>query len=120
MGLVAGLMSFRYLNADVDYIVAALKSGDAGQVGGFFDDYVDMKLPDKDEVKNIGRNQATLTLKAYFTETGVKGFEKVSEREINGTMYLAGKLQNNSKGQNITILMKMKNGRYQIITLRIS
>ena len=98
----------------------AFKSADAGQVGIFFDDYVDIKLLDKDEVKNIGRNQATITLKAFFAENGVKGFEKVSEREIGNTMYLAGKLITSGKASNITIMLKMKDGKRQIITLRIS
>ncbi|MCA6451055.1 MAG: DUF4783 domain-containing protein [Chitinophagaceae bacterium] len=118
-GLVLGLMSFT-AQGDVDAIVNAFKSADAGQVGNYFDDYVDIKLLDKDEVKNIGRNQATLTLKAFFAENGIKGFEKTSEREIGTTMYLAGKLLNNAKGHNITIMLKVKDGKRQIITLRIS
>ncbi len=118
-GLVLGLMSFT-AQGDVDAIVNAFKAADAGQVGSHFDDYVDMKLLDKDEVKNIGRNQATLTLKAFFAENGIKGFEKTSEREIGATMYLAGKLLDNGKGHNITIMLKLKDGKRQIITIRIS
>lgn len=118
-GFLVALMSFRF-QGDVDGIVNAFKTADATQVGSFFDDYVDIKLLDKDEVKNIGRNQATLTLKAFFAENGIKGFEKVSEREIGNTMYLAGKLLDGGKGHNITILLKLKDGKRQIITLRIS
>jgi hypothetical protein len=113
-GLVLGLMSFTY-QTDVDAIVNAFKSADAGQVGNFFDDYVDIKLLDKDEVKNIGRNQATITLKAFFAENGVKGFEKVSEREIGNTMYLAGKLITSGKASNITIMLKMRDGKRQLL-----
>jgi len=118
-GLVTGLMSFT-AQGDVDAIVNAFKAADAARVGTYFDDYVDIKLLDKDEVKNIGRNQATLTLKAFFAENGIKGFEKTSEREISTTMYLTGKLLNNGKGHNITIMLKVKDGKRQIITLRIS
>ena len=119
-GLIIGLLSFTTNQGDVDAIVNAFKSADAGQVGTFFDDFVDIKLLDKDEVKNIGRNQATITLKAFFAEKSVKGFEKVSEREIGNTMYLAGKLITSGKASNITIMLKMKDGKRQIITLRIS
>ena len=119
-GLIIGLLSFTTNQGDVDAIVNAFKSADAGQVGTFFDDFVDIKLLDKDEVKNIGRNQATITLKAFFADNGVKGFEKVSEREIGNTMYLAGKLITSGKASNITIMLKMKDGKRQIITLRIS
>ena len=118
-GLVFGLMSFTYQN-DTEAIVNAFKSHDAGQVGAFFDDFVDLKLMDKDEVKNIGRNQATITLKGFFAENKVSGFEKVSEREIGNTMYLAGKLLTDGKSMNVTILLKLKDGKRQIITLRVS
>jgi hypothetical protein len=101
-------------------IVAAFKTADAQKIGAFFDDYVDMKLLDKDEVKSIGRNQATLALKAFLSENSIKGFEKLSQRELGTTMYLTGKLLNSDKGNNITIMMKLKDGRHQIITLRIS
>lgn len=118
-GLAFSLASFA-AQGDVDAIVNAFKAADAAQVGSYFDDYVDLKLLDKDEVKNIGRNQATITLRSFFSENGIKGFEKTSEREIGSTMYLAGKLLNNGKGHNVTIMLKMKDGKRQIITLRIS
>ncbi|HVZ26174.1 MAG TPA: DUF4783 domain-containing protein [Sediminibacterium sp.] len=117
---VIGLVSFTYQTGDVEAIVNAFKAADANRIGSFLDDYVDMKLLDKDEVKNIGRNQATITLKAFFADNGIVGFEKVSEREIGNTMYLAGKLLDNGKGHNITILLKQKDGKRQIITLRIN
>ena len=119
ISVALGLMSFRS-QGGVDAIVNAFKSADATQVGNYFDDYVDIKLLDKDEVKNIGRNQATITLKAFMSENQIKGFEKVSERAIGNTMYLAGKLQNGGKGLNASIMLKMKDGKWQIITLRIS
>ena len=52
--------------------------------------------------------------------TIIKGFENTSQREMSGTMYLTGKLLNNAKGYNITIMMKSKESKWQIITLRIS
>jgi hypothetical protein len=119
ISVALGLMSFRE-QGGVDAIVNAFKSGDATQVGNYFDDYVDIKLLEKDEVKNIGRNQATITLKAFMSENQIRGFEKVSERAIGNTMYLAGKLQNGGKGLNASIMLKMKDGKWQIITLRIS
>ena len=119
MGVVLSLMSFQS-QGEIEAIINALKSGDAEQVGNYFEDYVDIKLLDKAEIKNIGRNQATITLKVFYSENGVKGFEKVSEREIGTTMYLAGKLLDKGKGHNITIMMKIKDGKRQIITLRIS
>lgn len=114
-----GLVSFGQ-SGDADAIVNALKSGDATRLTEHLDDFVDVKLLDKPEVKNMSRNQAAITLKGFFTETGINGFEKTSQRDATGISYLTGKLQNSNKGYNITLMMKMKNGKWQIITVRVS
>lgn len=106
--------------AQTDPIVRSLKSANAEQVAQHFDEFIDLKLLEKDEVKNMGKNQATIALKTFFADNGVKGFEKMSEREIGNTMYMAGKLLNDAKGFNITVLMRQKAGQYQIITIRIN
>lgn len=118
-GLAFTFMSFTY-QGDTEAIIQAFKSGNAAEVSKYFDDYVDMKLLDKPEVKNIGRNQAGITLKAFFEENSIRGFEKASDREIGNTMYMTGKLQGNGKAYGITILLKAKEGRHQIISLRIN
>ncbi len=112
-------MSFT-TQTDTEAIVQSLKSGNADEIAKYFDDYVDMKLLDKDEVKNIGRNQASIALKSFFTENGIKGFEKASDREIGNTMYMTGKLLNGAKGFNITVMLKQKGGKHAIITIRIN
>jgi hypothetical protein len=119
IGLALTLMSFT-LQGPTDAIVRSLKSASAEQVASHFDDFVDMKLLDKDEVKNMGKNQASISLKNFFAENSIKGFEKISEREIGSTMYMTGKLLNNNKGYNITVMLKQKGGQYQIVTVRIN
>ncbi len=117
---LAILFSSFVVQGPTEPIVRSLQSANVEQVAQHFDDYIDLKLLDKDEVKNMGKNQAGIALKNFFNENGVKGFEKTSEREIGNTMYMAGKLLNNAKGFNITVLMRQKAGQYQIITIRIS
>ena len=119
MSLAVLGMSFTVQN-DTEAIVQAFKSGSADEVAKYFDDYIDIKLLDKDEVKNLGRNQASITLKNFFSENGIKGFEKLSDRELGTTMYMTGKLVNGGKGFNITVMMKQKAGKHAIITLRIN
>jgi hypothetical protein len=115
-----GMMSFTEYQADTEGIVKALKSGSATEVSAYFDEFLDLKLLDKAEVKNMGRNQATITLKAFFDENNVKGFEKASDREIGNTMYMTGKLQGANKSYGITVLLKIKDGVHRIISIRIS
>jgi len=104
-------------SADVE---TALKNGNAAEFSSYFDKFVDIKLPDKDEVKNVGKTQASVAIKSFFDANNIKGFEKISEREMGGTMYLAGKLQGASKNYNITLMIKINGDKQSVITIRIS
>lgn len=113
------LFSFTTIS-DNDEIIKALKAGNAEQLANYFDSFIDLKLPEKDEVKNMGKNQASIAVKSFFTENGIKSFELTSQREMGGTMYVAGKLQNAGKGFNITLMMKKTGDKQEIITIRIN
>ncbi len=107
-------------DTDSDEIVNALKQGNAEQFSHFFDNFIDLKLPDKDEIKNLGKTQAGVTMKSFFDANNVKGFELTSQREMSGTMYMAGKLFGSAKNYNITLMMKTKGDRLTIITIRLN
>ncbi|MBC7720676.1 MAG: DUF4783 domain-containing protein [Pedobacter sp.] len=118
---VISVALFSFKTADnVPAIINALKIGSAEEVGKYFDNFIDLKLPEKDEIKNMGKNQASIALQSFFKDNGIKGFELTSQREMGASMYLAGKLQNAGKGYNITILLKTKDGDKEIITVRIN
>jgi len=119
MGLAVVMCSFS-VKSDSDGIVAALKKASAEQLSAYFDNVIDLKLPGKDEIKNVGKNQATLTIKNFFSESSVNGFDLTSQREMSGTMYITGKLKNSGNGYNITLLMKNKADKLSIITVRIN
>ncbi|MBL0884628.1 MAG: DUF4783 domain-containing protein [Chitinophagaceae bacterium] len=106
--------------AQTEEIVGSLKSANAEKVASHFDDFIDMKLLEKDEIKNMGKSQATILLKKFFTDNRIQGFEKISERAIGTTRYMTGKLLNPEKGYNITIMFKQKETEYQIVTIRIN
>ncbi len=112
-------MSFVQQN-DAGSIVKALKSADAMEVSTYFDKILDIKFPEKDEIKSIGKNQAGIALKSFFADNNINGFELASQREMGGTMYITGKLLNDSKGYNLTLLLKSKDDKQQIITVRIN
>ena len=105
---------------DATGVVKALKLGNANQVSEYFDKILDLKFPDKEEIKSIGKNQAGIALKSFFENNDIKSFELSSQREMGGTMYVAGKLTNGSEGYKISIMMKSRDGKPQIITVRIS
>ncbi len=105
---------------DSDNIVTALKQGNANQFASYFDSFLDIKFPEKDELKNIGKTQATITVKSFFEEAKISGFELSSQRENEGTMYLTGKLLGGSKTYSLTLLMKSRGDKLSIIKIRIN
>ena len=119
MGLLISLAGYAFSN-DSENIVNALKQGDATQFSSYFDSFIDLKLPEKDEIKNVGKTQTSIAVKSFFQENNIKGFEPTSQREMGGTMYITGKLQGDAKSYNITLLMKAKGDKLSIITIRVS
>ncbi|MBS4042493.1 MAG: DUF4783 domain-containing protein [Chitinophagaceae bacterium] len=101
-------------------IIVALKSGSASEVALHFDNMIDLTLPEKEEMKNMGKNQATIALKSFYEEVGVKTFHLTSQREAGSMMYITGKLQGKIKNCNITIILKNSNSKFYITSLRVS
>jgi len=112
--------AFTVQETDNNDILKALKAANVEQLTEQFDSFIDLKLPEKDEVKNMSKNQAGIALKAFFNDNNIKGFELASQREMGGTMYIAGKLKNNDKGFNITVMAKKSGENQSIISIRIN
>ena len=102
-----------------DEIVNALKRGNATELSTYFDNFIDITLPEKDEMKNMGKNQAGIALKAYYDEIGVKTFQLTSQREAGAIMYITGKLQGKIKNVNLTLMLKNTGSKYAITSLRV-
>lgn len=117
--LAIGSLSLK-AQTDPSVIINALKSGNSDQVSQYFDKILDVKFPNKDEIKSIGKNQAGIALKSFYSENRIQGFEASSQREMSGTMYIAGKLTSPNDDYKLSMMLKMKDGKYQIITVRIS
>lgn len=118
--LVVVIASSFKVQYESDNLVRALKTANAGQVSVYFDKILDIKFPDKEEIKSIGKNQAGIALKSFFDDNNITGFDLTSQRELGGTMYITGKLLNSDKGYNLTLMLKNKEGKPQIITVRIN
>lgn len=118
-GLVMSMQSFT-ATGDIDQIIAALEQGNAAKFSEYFDNFVDIKLPDNEEIKGVGKTQAGITMKNFFNTASIKGFEKSSQRENDGTMYLTGKLQGSSKTYSLTLLLKTRGDKLSVIKIRIN
>ena len=119
-GFVA-LAAFSFKSvATNDDIVNALKSADANAVSQYFDDVLDIKLPDKEEAKNIGKNQASILFRTFYSSNSINGFTLTSRREMGGTMYIAGKITGKDKAFNITMMIHNKDNQAYIISVRLN
>jgi Domain of unknown function (DUF4783) len=119
LGLSLMIFSFT-TQGDVDDIIKGFKNANAEQISNHFEGLIDLTLPGKDEIKNIGKNQATIALRTFFEENAAKSFDVTSQRETGGTLYIAGKLVGKNKTYNVTIWLKNKDSKYFIASIRMN
>lgn len=103
-----------------DAVLAALKSSNAAGIAKYFDETVDIKLPEKEESKNIGRRQASIMLTTFYGENNISGFILGNQREMGGTKYITGKINGHTKNYNITVMMRVSGSSATILSLRIN
>ena len=105
--LLAGtlLSSFTFFSS-IDEVINAMKAGNAAEVARFFDNTVEISMPDKNN--SYSKSQAELVLKDFFTTNTVKGFEIMHKGENSGSQYCIGTLVTRNGSYRTTIFMKQK------------
>jgi hypothetical protein len=101
-------------------VVSALKAVNVSQFTNYFNSTVDVKLPKESEKQNVSKADAAGMIKNFFTSNNINGFEIISQREMSGTMYIAGKLKSTSQDYNLTVMLKNKGDGASVITVRIN
>jgi uncharacterized protein DUF4783 len=114
--IIGLLFSVSMFAQNGDAVVNALKETSVAKFRSYFSDNIDLKFPQKTELKNVSKADAATALSDFFSSNNVSGFDVTSQREMGGTMYIAGKLKGNSHSYNITVMLK--NG--SVITVRIN
>ena len=105
------LSSFSY-GLGIDDIIAAMKTGNATQVAKFFDNNVEISMPDKSN--SYSRSQGELVLKDFFANNVVKSFDVIHKGENAGSQYCIGTLVTKGGSFRTTIFMKQK-GEQQVL-----
>ena len=103
--LLTILSSFN-VKIGIDDVISAVKSGNASQVAKFFDNNVEISMPDKSN--SYSKSQAELVLKDFFATNSVKSFEIIHKGENAGSQYCIGTLQTKNGSYRTTIFMKQK------------
>lgn len=96
----------------IDEVVAAMKAGNAAQVARYFDQAVEINLPDKGG--SFSKSQAEIVLKDFFANNPVKGFEVIHKGQNAGSQYCIGTLLTRNGSFRTTIYMKQK-GDLQVL-----
>jgi len=104
------------LFSSIDEVVNALKNGDSSQIARFFDNTVEITMPDKSNT--YSKNQAEIVLKDFFSTNGVKGFEIIHKGENAGSQYCIGTLVTKNGTYRTTVFMKQKSDKQLLQEIR--
>jgi hypothetical protein len=90
----------------IDDVVNAMKTGNVAAMATYFDNTVEITLPDKGN--SYSKSQAELVLKDFFNNNPVKGFTVIHKGENAGYQYCIGTLVTKNGNFRTTIQMKQK------------
>jgi hypothetical protein len=108
------LLSSFTLQSGIDEVIGALRSGNASELAKYFDDNVELTLPDKSD--SYSKAQALLIVKDFFGNNDVKGFDLKHKGDSPGGHFCIGTLQTKVGNFRTNVFMKAK-GNKEVVTL---
>ncbi|MEQ1676702.1 MAG: DUF4783 domain-containing protein [Chitinophagaceae bacterium] len=115
LGTVFLVSSFT-TQSTIDNVIGALRSGNSSELAKYFDDNIELTLPDKSD--SYSKAQAQLIVKDFFDNNGVKGFELKHKGDAPTGHFCIGTLQTNAGNFRTNVFMKVKNGREVVKEIR--
>ena len=105
------------LKVGIDDVIAAMKAGNAAQVAKFFDNNVDLKILDKENI--YSKSQATILVKEFFTNYKITNLELNHEGGPDNARFAICNLNTVQGKFRVYFLFKTVNGRSLIQKFRI-
>lgn len=103
---IALLSSFTLLS-EIDNVISAIKNGNATQIAKYFDDKVQLTMPDKSN--SYSKIQAESIVQGFFSGNAVTSFVVIHQgSNDDGSQYCIGTLQTTKGTYRTTIFMKQK------------
>jgi hypothetical protein len=102
------LTSFSFFSS-IDEVISAMKTGNAAEIARFFDNTIEINMPDKSN--SYSKSQAQLVLKDFFSTNTVKSFQVIHKGETAGSQFCIGTLVTKNGTFRTTIYMKQKNDK---------
>jgi hypothetical protein len=112
--IVLFLSSFSFVS--IDDVINGIRTGNASQVSKFFDNTVEIALPDKSN--SYSKSQAELVLRDFFSNTIVRNFEVLHKGDNSGSQFCIGTLQTRNGEYRTTFYMKQKGDKLVLQELR--
>ena len=103
---IGAILSSFSVFSSIDEVITAMKAGNSADIAKFFDNTVEINIPDK--TNNYSKSQAELVLKDFFSSNSVKGFDVIHKGENSGSQYCIGTLITKNGSYRTTIFMKKK------------
>lgn len=116
LGIIVVFSSFFTQNSSIDEVIGALRSGNATELSRYFDDNVELTLPEKSD--SYSKAQAQLIIKDFFGNNGVRGFDLKHKGDSPGGHFCIGTLQTGAGNFRTNVFMKSKNGKEVVKEIR--
>jgi hypothetical protein len=110
------ILSSFSLTGGIDEIITALKAGNAATIAKYFDNTVEITLPDKSN--SYSKSQGEMILKDFFTNSVVKSFDVIHKGENSGSQYCIGTLVTSNGSYRTTVFMKQKGDKQTVQEIR--
>lgn len=116
-GLVLSFGNQAVAQETANAVNKAIKSGDATDLGNYFNSTLDISIPDTDE--SMSKSHATQVMKSFFREYPPKSYKvnhTGSSREA--TKYIIGTYTSGSHSFKTYILLKKSDEQYLVVQLQ--
>jgi Domain of unknown function (DUF4783) len=112
---IGTLLSSFVAFSSIDEVINGMKNGNAADVARFFDNTVEINMPDKPN--SYSKSQAELVLKDFFSSNIVKNFTVIHKGENSGSQFCIGTLATKTSTYRTTIYMKQKGDKQVLQTI---
>jgi len=97
-------------------IIKAIKSGNAKDVAKYFDNTVEITLPNKSNT--YSKSQGEMVIRDFFSLNSIKNFELIHQSENAASQYCIGNLNTGNGTYRTTIYMKQKGDKQLVQEIR--
>ena len=108
------LSSFTFFSS-IEEVITAMKAGNSTDIARFFDNTVEINMPDKSN--SYSKSQGELVLRDFFSTNVVKNFTVNHKGENSGSQFCIGTLVTKSGTYRTTVFMKLKGDKQLLQTI---